>query len=80
MKAITTTTKRTLFAAITAGIILCFLLPEMEHSFIPGNNFNTPSKEFFNPNVEPRTESNSGTDNSNIGVSAAFMIGLPDLN
>lgn len=81
MKAFTNRIKRTGVPVIATGIILYFLLQGNEHqTAMPFESFNTPSKEYFNQDVEPCTEPDSGTDNSNIGAHAAFMIGLPVLN
>ena len=81
MKAFTNRTKKIILPVISTGIILYFLFPGMQHqNAMPGKSLDTPPKEYFKQDVEPCTEPDSGTDNSNIGASAAFMIGLPALN
>ncbi|WP_291856794.1 hypothetical protein [Marinilabilia sp.] len=78
MKAFTTRKIRTLLPAIFTGIILIFLSSEKHHGkFLPCKSFTTPSKEYFETDVEPCSEPDSGTDKSNMGVNSAFMIGLP---
>ena len=81
MRAFTTRIKRIILPVIATGTIVFFLQPRIHHqTTMPGESFNTPPKEYFKQNVEPCPEPDSGTDNSNIGANAAFMIGLPVLN
>jgi hypothetical protein len=81
MKAFTTRTKRIILPAILTGISLFFLLAGSQHpTDLPCESFTSPPKEYFKQDVEPCTEPDSGTDNTNFGATAGFMIGLPVLN
>jgi hypothetical protein len=81
MKAITTRTKRIILPVFFTGIILFFLLAgRHHHTEMPCKSFTTPYKECFKQDVEPCTETDSGTEKSNIMATSAFMIGLPEIN